>query len=174
MPASSKSPGEWAPALLLPLLLLVAAPALVVVDQVVRARVRRPRGDTSWTRTLDVRFENDTLVLVDACGVERLPLDELSELSAWHVTGDAGFADANSLHYLVKVVREDGTARYLEFSEAYPHPFVRVVLEPLRAKGGSKELRIVRGPVQGLGGCVLYGAALLWCLVVAAGALRLG
>ncbi len=155
-------------AFLLPLVVLVAAPAFVVVDQVARARVRRLRGDASWTRVFDVRLEDETLVLVDAAKVERLPLDQLSELRAWHVTGDAGFADANSLHYLLRIVRVDGIARCFEHSEAYPHPFVRDVLEPLRARGLSEELRVVHGPVQGMGGCVLYGVALLWGLVVAA------
>ncbi len=92
----------------------------------------------------------------------------MAEVSIWHVTGDAGFADAGSLGYLVRVSTRDGARRFVEYRETYPHPFERNVFEPLRVRGLSTRIEVLEGPMQGLGGCVLYAAALLWLVTAAA------
>jgi hypothetical protein len=143
------------------------APFLSAVDLFRRARLRVLVGRTPWTSVGSLALEGEALVvgpLRRSSGgtADRIPLDAIVALTTWQVTGDAGFADANTETYLVRVVLRDGTERRLVHRESYPHPFAAMVLAPLRSRGLALPLEVIAGPARGLGAVVIHGIALLW------------
>lgn len=143
----------------------IAAPVFVLLDQLRRRRLRKLRGEHEWRAAHGVRVEAEVLVIVYSDRVDRLPLDTIQQATVHQVTGDAGFAHANSLCWLIRVVQRDGTSRCIEHAESFPHPFEREVLAPLRARGVCSGFDVLQGPGQGLAVVMLYGAALLWLLL---------
>lgn len=149
------------------------APLLVVYNWILAARVRSLGGGIAFTYAHALRVEDGALVAAVHEGADqepahRIPLARITSAKVWHVTGDSGFADANSQTYHMLLELDDGTRLGLVHSESYPFPFETAVIDPLRASGALREtMRTVRGPERGMCGCLLYVVLVAWCAAAA-------